>query len=543
MRKIIISLLILSGVLPFATWSQTNIIQPTVTAAMGDPGGKLFGHAPDPARTRHYYIAAEPRLWDFAPEGSDVICGKPLPPPILSQRASMKIRYVEYTDASFTTRVAENPSLGILGPVLRGVVGENLAITFWNHANVPLSMHPHGLKYDKDSEGSYYQPNPGRGAAIAPGAKFTYVWQLDESSGPLPSEPSSKAWLYHSHVSSDEEVNLGLVGFIIVTDPKRARPDGTPADVDRELASLFMIFNESGLDPEAAEAEEYKRLPDGSLPGKSWTQTQQLTEQGERHAINGRVFGNLPGLEMNAGERVRWYLFSLGSEKDFHTAHWHGLRVVESGHRTDVVELLPASMKVADMIADNPGSWLFHCHVAEHMREGMFARVTVYSTDGHSPRRAPEPAFFGLPAAQQTLQVPRAEAVVDFAPAAVQPCEIRMEGTVVIPEAFPPFANAVHMQLGGQSITFQPARDGKAEAAGGKFRVENGSKNSSEYGMVYGGLLKFAVELSGGDWRRELMAAGLKANSAQAQEIVAPLTLETGGVKHRTTIRIIAASR
>jgi hypothetical protein len=38
------------------------------------------------------------------------------------------------------------------------------------------------------------------------------------------------------------------------------------------------------------------------------------------------VFGNLAGLQMNEGERVRWYLFALGSEQDLHTAHWHGLR-------------------------------------------------------------------------------------------------------------------------------------------------------------------------------------------------------------------------
>ena len=62
----------------------------------------------------------------------------------------------------------------------------------------------------------------GLGAAVAPGAKFTYVWQLDEASGPRPDEPSSKAWLYHSHTTGDEEVNLGLIGFLVVTDPKRA---------------------------------------------------------------------------------------------------------------------------------------------------------------------------------------------------------------------------------------------------------------------------------------------------------------------------------
>jgi hephaestin len=97
---------------------------------------------------------------------------------------------------------------------------------------------------------------------------------------------------------------------------------------------------------------------------------------------------------------VRWYLFGLGSENDLHTAHWHGLRVVEDGsRRTDVVELLPASMKTADMVADNPGEWLFHCHVEEHMAGGMFARVNVFAsgaTNHFEAGRAPEKAFLGL---------------------------------------------------------------------------------------------------------------------------------------------------
>lgn len=48
------------------------------------------------------------------------------------------------------------------------------------------------------------------------------------------------------------------------------------------------------------------------------------------------------------------------------------MKVLEEGRRqTDVIELLPASMKVADMLADNPGNWLLECHVANHMAEGM----------------------------------------------------------------------------------------------------------------------------------------------------------------------------
>lgn len=162
----------------------------------------------------------------------------------------------------------------------------------------------------------------------------------------MPNEPSSKAWLYHSHVQPDEETDLGLVGFIVVTDPKRAREDGTPSNVDREMASLFMIHDKSGIGAAQREAAEYGNTG-FNMPLMSWTEVQEKTELGARHAINGYVYGNTPGLEMNEGERVRWYLFALGSEKDFHTAHWHGVGVVEEGRRrTDVVELLPVTLSI-----------------------------------------------------------------------------------------------------------------------------------------------------------------------------------------------------
>ncbi len=404
-------------------------IKPTVTSGMSDLGGKYFGQTPDPAKTHRYYIAAEPVQWDYMPAGSDPICGMTPSADVLAKHLVRKVRYFQYTDASFTQRVQQSPRLGILGPVLRGVVGDYLEITFFNRTALPLSMHPHGAKYDKDSEGSFYGANnalnslpagnksdrstPGLGSAVGPNARFTYVWYLDEESGPLPTEPSSKGWLYHSHVGGEGEINLGLEGAIIVTDPKRARPDGTPNDVDREMPALFMIFNESQQDPEAREhaaatgGQSLSSLVDnlsaptaiGGASSNTSTNSFDLREEGQRHTINGYIYGNLPGLQMNEGERVRWYLFGLGSESDLHTPHWHGLRVIEEAvRRTDTVELLPASMKVADMLADNPGDWLFHCHVAEHMANGMFARVTVYPRGQPGASRSSASAFLGLPA-------------------------------------------------------------------------------------------------------------------------------------------------
>jgi len=535
---------------PASLWSQpvqpftypvTNFVPPTVTAGMGDLGGKFFGRAPDPAKTRHYYIAAEPQLWDYAPQGRDPICGKPFPPPVAKQRSGGKIRYVQYTDESFGAKVIENPRLGVLGPVLRGVVGEYLAITFVNRTSRPLSMHPHGVKYDKDSEGSYYEPKPGLGAAVGPGAKFTYVWQLDADSGPLSGEPSSKGWLYHSHVDGDEETGLGLIGSIIVTDPQRARPDGTPKDVDREMAALFMIFDESGLGQAAKEAAEYASQGIG-MPQQSWAEVQQLMEQGGRYAINGYIFGNAPGLEMNEGERVRWYLFGLGSEVDMHTAHWHGLRVIEEGRRrTDVVELLPATMKVADMVADNPGTWLFHCHVAEHMIEGMFARVVVHAKGGAGVTPAAGPAFFGLAEAQQSLQIKRAEAILDFSPDATQPCQIRLQGAVSVFQAFSVFTQPVRIQFGEKSVVFKPDRRGAANAADGSgmFRVSN----ANQFGVVYGGLMEFEVTLSGAGWLEALKDLGLASGGTLPREIAASLLMEVGKAQHTAATRITCRAR
>ena len=59
------------------------------------------------------------------------------------------------------------------------------------------------------------------------------------------------------------------------------------------------------------------------------------------------------------------------------TAHWHGATVLRRGSRTDTVELFPATTEVVDMRPDVAGTWLFHCHVADHMAGGMMTRYVV----------------------------------------------------------------------------------------------------------------------------------------------------------------------
>jgi hypothetical protein len=303
---------------------------------------------PCAAATRHYYIAAEDVTWDYAPSGRDLIHGGIIPYPWTLQTRWAKTRYIEYTDATFSTVKPQAEWLGILGPMIRAEVGDTILVDFLNRSHAPHSIHPHGLRYDKDNEGAMYLP-AGRGGSVPQGGRFTYHWQADAGSGPGPGELSSKVWWYHAHHDESKETNAGLLGPIIITAKGHARLDGTPKDVDREFVAMFMMFDE--------------------LKGKN---------AGQFHSINGYIFGNLPGLVMKQGEKVRWYLLGMGSEQDLHTPHWHGKTVSDKMRTADVIELLPGSMVTVDMLADNPGTWLFHCHVADHMEAGMMATYTIY---------------------------------------------------------------------------------------------------------------------------------------------------------------------
>ena len=96
-----------------------------------------------------------------------------------------------------------------------------------------------------------------------------------------------------------------------------------------------------------------------------------------KSAINGYVYANMPMVSIKKGERVRWYVGSMGEFANFHTPHWHGNVVIDHGRRVDVIILGPSQTATVDMLPDNPGVWLYHCHVSDHMEMGMMARYQV----------------------------------------------------------------------------------------------------------------------------------------------------------------------
>jgi FtsP/CotA-like multicopper oxidase with cupredoxin domain len=349
-----------------------------------------------PRHTNTYYVAADTVTWDYTPSGSNQISGQPFDSverPFVAAgkyhigHVALKAIYREYTDSTFTTQKPRPPALqylGILGPLLRAEVGDTIRVVFRNNLDAPATMHPHGVFYTKESEGAPYAAGPGErdleGNGVPPGRAHVYVWPVPERAGPASGDGSSILWMYHSHIHEEQDLSTGLLGPIIVSARGSTRADGTPNDVDREVVMAFDEIDEDVSRYLSTNLHRYASKGDSTpiafIFGIASAGGPAEGQFNFRETMNGYLYGNGPMPTMRVGQRVRWYLMaSTGFE--IHSPHWHGNTVQVSHMRTDVAMLLPMGMVVADMVPDNPGIWLVHCHVSNHLRMGMQARYEV----------------------------------------------------------------------------------------------------------------------------------------------------------------------
>jgi hypothetical protein len=353
------------------------------------PGGKI----------RTYYIAAVETSWDYAPSGMDMMTGQEFhgQTKIWTEHTKDRIgkiyrkaTYREYTDETFSAEKRRPPEwehLGIMGPLIRAEVGDTIVVHFRNNTGQSYSMHPHGVSYERDSEGTPY-PDTSMDAAglVPPGQSHTFVWNVPERAGPGDNDGSSVVWLYHSHNWEPKDVNAGLIGPLVITRRGAARADGSPKDVDREFAMLFMLIDENtshylqhNIDANIQDPKSVNKLDmvPVDLEGNLNLAGSGFAAANYKASINGYIFGNLPMPTMKKGEHVRWYVMTMGGQVNYHTPHWHGNVVTLDKHHTDIFSILPAQFVTADMVPDRVGTWMFHCHISEHMEAGMMAMYQV----------------------------------------------------------------------------------------------------------------------------------------------------------------------
>jgi hephaestin len=241
--------------------------------------------------------------------------------------------------------------------------------------------------------------HPEANGLVPPGKTHTYTWMAREQAGPGPQDGSSVVWIYHSHNYEPKDVNAGLIGPIVITRKGMARADGSPKDIDHEFFALFMIVDENqshyfeqNVKAHVTEPGKLNRLeivpedPDGNA---DLTLGRGFALSNMKFTINGYMFSNGPLMTMRKGEHVRWYVMTMGNGFNFHTPHWHGNLVSVRGQYMDVVPTIgPAQFATADMTPDMAGTWMFHCHVDDHMKGGMQTMYRVLDSDAPTPAMA-----------------------------------------------------------------------------------------------------------------------------------------------------------
>ncbi|XP_027581330.2 coagulation factor VIII [Pipra filicauda] len=334
--------------------------------------------AKDKPVTWTYYIAAEEMDWDYAPvkpvsldRNISSLYLEPGPQRIGSKYK--KVVFVEYEDATFKKRKVSNQlDKGILGPVIKGEVGDEFKIVFRNLASRPYNIYPHGLT----SVRPYYARKPSqvkdvKDIPIPPGQSFTYSWSLTPEDGPTQADPRCLTRFYYSSIDPIRDTASGLIGPLLICFKKSMDQRGNQIMSDNTRLVLFSVFDENHswyLE------ENIRRFC--SDPAHVDTQDPQFYASNVMHTINGFVFDNLqPKLCLH--DVVYWYVLSVGAQTDFLSIFFSGNTFKRNMVFEDVLTLFPFSGETVFMSLEKPGVWTLGCLNPDFRDRGMHAKFTV----------------------------------------------------------------------------------------------------------------------------------------------------------------------
>lgn len=228
------------------------------------------------------------------------------------------------------------------GPTIQVVVGDKVRIVVHNHLPEDTTLHLHGLELVNSMDGvPHITQHP-----IKPGKTGVYEVTLHQTG----------TFFYHPHDAMQEA--MGMVGLFIIH-PKTAY---APV-VDHDFAVVTQEFR---INPAV-------NTPDTLDMDFNW------------FTINGRSGPYTTPLLVKLGSRVRIRILNFSID-DHHPMHLHGHTfwvTGTEGGRIPPSAWIPgntvlvgvAQVREFEFIANNPGDWVFHCHMFHHMMNHMIPGV------------------------------------------------------------------------------------------------------------------------------------------------------------------------
>lgn len=250
------------------------------------------------------------------------------------------------------------------GPTIRVFPGDRVCIRVINHLPERTSVHWHGLEVPNIMDGvPPIEPSP----YIEPGEYFDYTFTINNPPG---------TYMYHSHVNVSIQDNAGLLGGLIVEDPRMQNR--------KKYKDYLCLLQEWAI---------------GALPWGDLTKgTYDLTfvkPEFNFFTINGKCYPDTKPLPVEYGDTVRVRFGNI--QMHHHPMHLHGhqFRVIGAdgfpvARDTQIYKntILVASGETWDIrfLANNEGIWPFHCHMPHHVTNngtppvgGMFTTVNYQS--------------------------------------------------------------------------------------------------------------------------------------------------------------------
>ncbi|MBW3546915.1 MAG: copper oxidase [Actinobacteria bacterium] len=224
------------------------------------------------------------------------------------------------------------------GPELWVDEGDRVRVEFTNDLPVATTIHWHGVEVPNEMDGV-----PGvTQDPIEPGERFVYEFEA---------KPSGTFW-YHSHLDAVRQLDMGLSGAFVI------KGAGEP-EYDRDYVQLL---------------DEWVRLQDGRNGWEGVTHAGHNLAEYNWFTINGKSFPATENMVVAEGDRVRVRIVNAGYQS--HPMHLHGKRftvVAKDGaplpapYQADTVLVGSGERYDLELVADDPGDWMFHCHILHHV--------------------------------------------------------------------------------------------------------------------------------------------------------------------------------
>ncbi|MEO6317929.1 MAG: multicopper oxidase domain-containing protein [Acidimicrobiales bacterium] len=252
------------------------------------------------------------------------------------ERADWEVSPGKVVEASTFNGMVPAPKLDL-------EVGDKVQVRVQNDLPMATDVHWHGINVDNANDGVA----PLTQDLIEPGDSFTYSFTTDEAA----------VAMYHPHAHGYELLPDGMFGVVLIGDVRlplgqTVGLEEIPADL-QVSQEIPMVLNDSGV-------------IGYSLNGKSFPATQPYTA--------------------SVGDWILVHYYNEGTQ--IHPMHLHQFDQIvvakdgyplDAPYTADTVNVAPGERYSVLVQVDEPGAWVWHCHILPHVESeaGMFGMVTA----------------------------------------------------------------------------------------------------------------------------------------------------------------------